>query len=149
MFSFSEAQDLADDITRLFEELDRRIGRGAHAASPVYNPPLDVAENASGIHVLVDLPGVEAGALLVVLKHGALVIAGEKQAAESACREGAAFHLMERSCGRFARVVRFDGAVDSASATAVLSDGVLRVTVPRREERRGREFVIPVETGPA
>ena len=149
MWSFSDAEDLAADIARLFEAIDRDAGRDAHPAGPVHTPPLDVLETPSTIDVFVDLPGVQAPALRVVFKHSALLLAGEKTPSEGACRDGSAFHLVERSFGRFARVVRFDTSVDATRARATLRGGVLRITVPRIVERRGWEIVVPVETAPA
>jgi len=50
----------------------------------------------------------------------------------------ARFHLAERSYGRFARVIRLSGAVNTGQARAVARAGQLRVIMPRIEERRGR-----------
>jgi HSP20 family protein len=73
------------------------------------------------------------------------VITGDKRPAACAHHE-AAFHLVERAFGRFARGVRLSGAFDAGRADARLRDGELRVTLPRIEERRGRELRIPVRT---
>ena len=56
----------------------------------------------------------------------------------------AAFHVAERTFGRFARGVRLTGAFDVGRADARLRAGELRVTLPRIDERRGRERRIPV-----
>ena len=145
MFVFSEAEDLAADFDRLFDDLDRRAGRSAPHSGAVHTPPLDGVEHAAVIEVLIDLPGVSPSALRVVLKHGTLLIAGEKTSPECGCRDGAAFHLIERGFGRFARVVRFETAVDARRVRARLTDGVLRITVPRIADRRGHEFHVPVD----
>jgi HSP20 family protein len=146
MWSFSDADDLAADIERLFDALDRAAGRDAHQAGPVHTPPLDVYETPSAIDVVADLPGVKPDALRLVFKHGVLLLAGEKAPPDDGCRDGSSFHLVERSFGRFARVVRFDTAIDAVRARATLNAGVLRVTVPRIPERRGRDIVVTVET---
>ena len=57
------------------------------------------------------------------------------------------FHLAERSYGRFARAVRIGGAFDASRATAHASAGMLRVVLPRIEERRGRVVIIAVQRG--
>ena len=76
---------------------------------------------------------------------GTLLIAGTKRV--SACgHTDAAFHLAERAFGRFARAIRIGGAVDAGRARVTLSAGELRITVPRIEERRGREIRLPIET---
>mgnify|MGYP006272565515 FL=1 len=55
------------------------------------------------------------------------------------------FHLAERSFGAFARAVRVTGAFDGGRARAVVANGVLRVVLPRIEDRRGQLRHIPVE----
>lgn len=106
-------------------------------------PPLDVVETAGAVELLMDLPGVARDDIRVVFAQGTLVIAGRKLAAVCAHRE-AAFHLAERSFGRFARAVRLNGAFDAGNASATLADGELRVVLPRIDERRGRERRIEV-----
>lgn len=145
MFSFFEAEDLAGDIGRLFEDIDRGAGPEAHHSGGVHTPPLDVFETSATLEVVLDLPGVDARAMRVVIKNGVLLVAGEKAPPEGMCRDGAAFHLVERGFGRFARVVRFDTAIDGRRARATLADGVLRVSLPRIAERRGHEIVVPVD----
>jgi HSP20 family protein len=104
---------------------------------------MDVVETAEGIAVVLDLPGVAAAAIRVVFTQGTLVVAGRKLPPPCAHRE-AAFHLAERSFGRFARAIRLAGAVDAGRAAAVLAGGELTITLPRIEERRGRDIQIPV-----
>ncbi len=106
-------------------------------------PPLDVLETGDGIEVILDVPGVPLDALRVLFSHGTLVVAGRKVPAGCAHRE-AAFHLAERSFGRFARAVRLGGAFDAGRATATLAAGELHIVIPRIEERRGRDITIPI-----
>jgi HSP20 family protein len=144
MWSLPEADDLAADVRRLLDDLDRE-GRGTHPGTTLHAPALDVFETPTSVEIVVDLPGVAAPDIRVIIKHGALLLAGEKHPPAEGCQEGADFHLVERSFGRFARVVRFDHAVNAARARATLGAGVLRVTVPRIVERRGREIAVPIE----
>jgi HSP20 family molecular chaperone IbpA len=58
-----------------------------------------------------------------------------------------AFHLAERTFGRFARAITLSGAFDAGRATASLAGGELRVVLPRIEERRGRDIAIEVTAG--
>lgn len=106
-------------------------------------PPLDVLETGDGVEVILDVPGVPLDALRVLFSHGTLVVAGRKVPAGCAHRE-AAFHLAERSFGRFARAVRLGGAFDAGRATATLTAGELHIVIPRIEERRGRDITIPI-----
>jgi HSP20 family protein len=105
--------------------------------------PLDVVETATTIELMMDLPGVAADDLSVRYIDNTLVIVGRKRPA-SCEHSGAAFHLVERTFGRFVRAVRITGAYDAGRASATLRSGELRVTLPRIEERRGAELRIAV-----
>jgi HSP20 family protein len=144
MLSFPEVNELSDEVRRVFEEFDRRQGT-CRGVSSLYTPALDVVETEGGFDVYVDLPGVPVDGVRILFKNGSLVIAGEKLASEPCGPDGSAFHLVERGFGRFARVVRLSTAIDAARARATLRAGELRVSVPRVEERRGREIVVPIE----
>ena len=106
-------------------------------------PPLDVLETAEAIEILMDVPGLAADSVRLIVCQGAIIIAGRKLPAICAHRD-AAFHLAERGFGRFARAVRLPGAFDAGRASASLVGGELRVILPRIEERRGREIRIEI-----
>ena len=106
-------------------------------------PPMDVLETAASIEVLLDLPGVPAADVRLRFVQGMLVISGQKLP-EGCSGHAAAFHLAERTFGRFTRAVRVNGAVDAGRASATLVGGELRITVPRIGERRGREISIAI-----
>lgn len=140
---YLERRDLGDDLQRL---LDLLAGEGESAgAAGECAPPLDVVESDAAFELVMDLPGVARESLHVAFARGTVLIAGTKRPA--ACGHAdATFHLAERAFGRFARAVRLTGAVDAGRASATLRAGELRITVPRIDERRGREIRIPIET---
>jgi HSP20 family protein len=109
------------------------------------SPPVDVLERPDRLEITMDLPGVSPSAVRVVFSSGTLVIAGRK--APRVCERSVAFHLAERTFGRFARAVSLTGAYDVSRATASLSQGELRILLPRIEERRGRDIPIEVTVG--
>ena len=123
----------------------RRRGRAPGGVVPA----LDVIETATTIDVLLDVPGIAASAIRIVFTHGALIIAGDKCGPAVCGSDERRFHHVERGYGRFARVVRFSEAVDASRARATLTDGVLRVSVPRIAERRGREILVPIDAARA
>ena len=108
-------------------------------------PPVDVLELDDRVEITVDLPGVPAGAVRVVFSRGTLVVSGRKL--PRVCEHSVAFHLAERSFGRFVRVVGLTRALDTGRATATLAGGELRVVVPRIVERRGHDIEIEVKAG--
>jgi len=143
-----ELGHLAEDIRRLFDDLERTERGGGESSSGECTPPLDVFETERTLEVRLDVPGVHPDSLRVLFKHGVLIIAGAKAATGNAPPGSATFHLVEREFGRFARAVRLSGAVDVAQARARLFEGELRVAVPKIAERRGHELRIPIEVDP-
>ena len=140
---FFDLRDAAEMLDRRYARTGREMAGGQSA--PADNPPMDVLETDAGIEVVLDLPGIDATDLTVTHRDGAIVIAGYKR--PTLCHQGrAAFHLAERSFGRFSRGVKLGGAFDPSRATAALAGGELHIVVPRIDERRGREVRIRIDT---
>ena len=141
----SEVQDLREEVGRLFEDLDR-TSAGRPQPPGHCTPALDVVEGEAKVEVVVDLPGVPADRVRVLLKDARLLIVGEKCSPYVGEQRSASFQLVERGFGRFARAVGLGGAFDAGAARAIFDGGELRITVPRIAERRGQEFPVPVVT---
>ena len=136
----SEVGDLADEVRRIFIELGRTSGE---ALTGECTPGLDLYETDEALELVVDLPGVDASAIRVVIRADAVLVAGEKAPRRS--RSESSFHLVERGFGRFARAVRLGHTCDASRARATLAAGELRVSIPKVADRRGRAFRVPVE----
>jgi HSP20 family protein len=139
---YVERRELPPDLQALLDVI--WDGGAVRASTPAeFTPAVDVLETEAALEVVVDLPGVTKDSIQIVFSRNVLIVAGEKlpPAREHA---DAAFHLAERGFGRFARAMRLDGAYDAGRAKAALANGELRVTVPRIDERRGREIRIPI-----
>jgi HSP20 family protein len=134
----SELGDFADEVRTIFGELGRAFGTDALTGECA--PPLDLLETDDAFEISLDLPGVTADRVRVVLKGSAVLVAGDKSARRGPCESS--FHLVERGFGRFARAVRLPAPCDGQRAQATLHRGELRVTLPKISERRGR--VIPI-----
>jgi len=133
-----------DELQQLFERLTLPDSTPGGAAECTV--PLDVVETPTSIEVVMDLAGVAKEAVQVMVTRNTLVVMGRKKPPACAHHQEAAFHVVERTFGRFARGVRLSGAFDIGQAEATLRAGELRVTLPRIEDRRGREHRIPVRT---
>jgi HSP20 family protein len=138
----SEIGEFTEEARRIFRELGR--GPTAGILTGECSPAIDVYETEGAVEITVDLPGVAADAVRVMIKGSAVLIAGEKTPRRG---PGASnFHLVERGFGRFARTVRLAMACDAGRGRAVLARGELRLTLPKIPERRGRLIEVPVDT---
>jgi HSP20 family protein len=138
-----ELRALGGDLDQFLAALGDEDPAGPLGAE--YRPPLDVVETADAIEIVADLPGVAKDALRVIFSRGAVIVAGRKNAPACEHRD-AAFHLAERTFGRFACVVRLAAAVDAGRAKATLAAGELHLVLPRIEDRRGRDIAIAIES---
>jgi HSP20 family protein len=133
-----------EEVERFFNWLEGTPPSAGDASGPEYRPPLDVIESSESLEIVADLPGVRRETIRVVFTQNAVLLLGHKAA--TACHREAAFHLAERTFGRFACLVRLAVAVDAGRARATLGAGVLHISLPRIEDRRGRDIEIKVES---
>jgi HSP20 family protein len=140
----AELGDLTDDVRRLLQELGTSPGGRSTAAGDCV-PQLDVVETDEAVEILLDVPGVPASALRVLVKGAVVLIAGEKWVTGLGPGTGG-YHLVERGSGRFARAVRVSAAFEGSRVRATLTDGELRITVPKRTDRRGADVMVPIES---
>jgi HSP20 family protein len=144
----TETEDLSEDVRRVFEELQRQRGRPPGVAGQC-SPPLDMFETDETVELLVDLPGVGPDTVRVVLKGSLVLIAGEKPSYPPAVATAGDYHLVERSFGRFARVVRVATPFDGSRGTAAFVNGTLRIVLPKIHDRRGRSRPLAIDDGHA
>jgi HSP20 family protein len=130
-----------DELRRPGRE-DDRARRQQPSSSADWLPPTDVIERPDGIEILMDLAGV-SDRLRIAVVDSILVVSGEK--APGPCNAGAAFHVAERTFGRFQRAIPLRIPFDTGAIRATFFQGELRIVIPRIEDRRSHEIAIPIE----
>ncbi len=108
-----------------------------------FSPPTDIFETREGLHIVLEIPGVEADKVSITVSGSRIVIAGEKVVRES--REAGKFLRIERSYGKFQKNFEVIGAFNTQQAEAVLKDGLLKMFIPRCEEKRGKERSVRIK----
>ncbi len=105
----------------------------------VYSPPVDIFENDNSITVLADMPGVKAQDLKIDLRESVLTLTGRVTAPDSAKESDV---LREYQTGTFYRQFTLSDTIDQAKIDAKLTDGVLRLDLPKVEKARPRQITI-------
>ncbi|WP_168788001.1 Hsp20/alpha crystallin family protein [Paraburkholderia aromaticivorans] len=119
-----------------------RRGGDQPARQITLTPAVDVFETSHGITLWADLPGVAKDALEVKVPDGNLYIEAEAVVPTPA---GLRLQHAEIREPRFARAFSLSPDFDTSKIDANLQDGVLKLTIPRRDEARPRR--IEVQTG--
>jgi HSP20 family protein len=125
---------LPREVERLFDEMIHRPW-GFCRDIRGWNPSIDVFETEDAFILEADLPGVRPEDVKVEAENGDLVMQGWRKLEESR-REGQ-FHTMERCSGNFLRRITLPKTIDKDAIEAEFHDGVLRVILPKKQERAG------------
>lgn len=103
-------------------------------------PAVDVLEENDTIVVRAEVPGIRKEDINISFENGVLTLEGKRDfEAESKDRN---YHRVERSYGRFVRSFTLPRTVDSDRIAASYDDGVLEVTLPKKEEAKPRRIEI-------
>ena len=137
-------RDIFADLDRLQREMQqaydlspsiRGFGRGGY-------PALNVGSTPTSVEIYAFAPGIDPAAIEINLDRGVLTIDGERKPSLPAGDEKTTLHLNERFDGRFRRVVSLPDDIDPAGVTADYRDGVLHVSVKRRESAQPRRIEV-------
>jgi HSP20 family molecular chaperone IbpA len=105
----------------------------------VLRPPVDIFEDAEGITLVADMPGVNKERLHLQVDNDSLTVEGE---ASVDMHEGMEAIYADVHATRFRRSFALSGELDADEIDASLKDGVLRVRIPKRAEVRPRKIEV-------
>lgn len=135
--------DVRAEMNRLQNEMQHlfgRTGNGAREFAGTSYPPLNMWEDENNYFVEAELPGFHLDDLeMYVTGENQLSIKGKRQQPEL---DEATWHRQERGYGSFGRLVELPGLVDSETVSAGFSDGVLTITLPKKEEAKPRRIEV-------
>ena len=135
---FAELDRLQRDLAQAFE-LSPSIRGTARGGFPGVN----VGNTQKSVEVYVFAPGIEPEDLEVQLEKGVLTIAGtRKNHLPAGSGEKVTTHINERFSGRFRRVIALPDDLSPDAVEARYRDGVLHVSIPRREAALPRRITI-------
>ncbi|HRD87977.1 MAG: Hsp20/alpha crystallin family protein [Candidatus Accumulibacter sp.] len=135
-------RDVLSELDRLQRELQqtfhfspsiRGIARGGF-------PAMNVGGTPQSVEIYAFAPGIDPATLEVQIEKGVLTVAGERKLPPAA--EAATVHIDERFAGRFRRVVTLPDDVDANAVDARYRDGVLRISIARRQSAQPRRINI-------
>jgi HSP20 family protein len=108
----------------------------------VLRPPVDVFEDAEGITLVTDMPGVDRDRLNLQVDKESLIIEGD---ARIEMPEGMEALYADVHSTRYRRSFALSSELETKGIEASIKDGVLRVRIPKRAEVRPRKIEVRVE----
>lgn len=105
-----------------------------------WTPTFDVSETEGHVHVKADLPGVDLKDLDITIDNNVLTVRGEKKQEKEDKTEN--YHRVERVYGSFCRSFVLPSEVKAEDIDAVYKDGVLKLTVPKKETSQRKKIEV-------
>lgn len=106
---------------------------------PVYSPAVDIFETDAAITVLADMPGVKPEQLDIDLRDSVLTLKGRVASPATTTESDV---LREYEAGTFFRQFTLSETIDQGKIDAHLSDGVLRLELPKVERAKPRQITV-------
>jgi HSP20 family protein len=142
---FRDLVTIQDRMNRIFDDAFR-VPRGAEdewALGGSWAPPVDIYEQGGNLVLKAELPGIDPKDVDVRVENNVLTLRGERKFDQDVKRENC--HRVERAYGTFSRAFTLPNIVDTTSIKAEFKDGLLRVTMPKREEVKPKQIQIEID----
>jgi HSP20 family protein len=127
---------------RLFEDAFTRFLSEPTTNRP-WTPAVDIYETENELVLKADLPEVSLKDIDVRVENQTLTIAGERKFEHEESKKG--FHRIERSYGNFVRSFAVPSTFDTDKIGAEFHNGVLTVTLPKKEAAKPRQVKVEVK----
>ncbi len=132
---------LQDQMNRLFENTLFR-GRSDESALTTWAPAVDIYETENALVVKADLPDVNEKDLDIQVENNILTIRGERKFERDVKEDN--YLRVERAYGSFSRSFSLGNTVNTEAIKAEYRDGVLTLTIPKREEAKPKQVKVSV-----
>jgi HSP20 family protein len=134
---------IRDDIDRIFDGFFGKIRPGRTTLDSYWTPLIDLEETEDSVRVRAELPGMKKDEIKISLDGDHLHLSGERKQEKE--EKEKTYHRIERSYGRFERVIPLPTEVEKEKVKAVYTDGVLQITLPKSENVKPKEIAIDVK----
>jgi HSP20 family protein len=124
---------------RLFEDAFTRMLSEPQTNRP-WAPAVDVYETENELVLKADLPDVDPKEIDVRVENQTLTLAGQRRFEKQ--NSGNGYHRIERSYGNFTRSFAVPNTFDTENIGAAYKNGVLTVTLPKKEAAKPRQIKI-------
>ena len=137
-----EPNNLREQISRVFADALERTGEESNLTA--WAPAVDIYETEHELVVKADLPDVDATDLDIRVENNILTIRGERKFAKNVDEEN--YLRIERAYGSFSRSFTLANTVNAEAIKANYENGVLTLSIPKREEAKPKQIKVNVET---
>ena len=139
---FRSVFDLQRRINQLFDN-SASTASGEDVALSTWTPAVDIYEDDNAFLIKLELPEVSRDDVKVNFHDNTLSITGERRFENEDKRD--AYHRVERSYGQFYGSFTLPPNVNTEAINAQFKDGMLRLTLPKKEEAKPKQIEVNIE----
>jgi HSP20 family protein len=140
---FRDLRNLQEEVNRLFTGNVGRSFEDEGIARGAWNPSVDIYENKDQLVLEAELPGMKREDFELSVENNVITLRGERHFEKR--DEADNYHRVERAYGSFTRSFTLPNTITGEGASADYRNGVLRVTLPKREETKARRIEVKGE----
>lgn len=141
---FRDLEQIQREVNRLFDfSLSRREDKETGLLEGMWTPAVDIFDSKDNILVRADLPGLKKEDIDISVRDNVLTIKGEKKQ-EKEVKEKE-YVRTERFYGSFHSAMSLPAGVDESKVTAAYKNGVLEITLPKKEEAKPKQIKVDVQ----
>ncbi len=137
---FRELRGLQDEMTRLFTGVMPTDANREDMLHGAWNPRVDIFENKENLVLEAELPGMSRDDFDLSIENNVITLSGERKFEKQT--DGDNYHRIERAYGSFTRSFTLPQTVTADGAKAEFNNGILNVTLPKREETKARKIEV-------
>lgn len=141
---FRDLRSLQDEMNRLFSTSFPRISN-QEEMSAGWSPSVDVYEGENQVVLEAELPGMKREDFDLSIENNVITLKGERRFEKK--DEGDNYHRVERAYGSFTRSFNLPQTVLTDEINAEFKNGVLTVTMPKKEEAKSRKIEVVGDDG--
>ena len=136
-----EMETFSDRVNRLFSgSFFPTVWVSEESGLRDWRPVVDVFDHDEKVVIKAELPGVDKKDIHVDVKDGILTLRGERSYENELKEEN--YHRKERAFGKFHRSFALPEGLDPDKIEADYKDGVLKVEIPKSEEKKPKEITV-------
>ena len=132
-------------MNKIFEDnfLGKKSSDDEELSLGLWSPAVDIYETESDIVLKAELPEVNQKDININIENNVLTLKGERKFEKETKEEN--FHRIERSYGSFSRSFNLPCSIDKDNVKASYKNGVLKITMPKKEESKPKQITVNVE----
>ena len=139
---FKELRTMQEQMNRLLDLAWNREP-GEELREGVWQPPVDIFEDAESLIIKAELPGIEQKDIDVRIEDSTLTLRGERKHDQEVRKEN--YHRIERYYGSFQRSFSLPATIDQEKVKATCDKGVLTIVLPKKEETKPKQISVEVK----